>query len=73
MMLMPQQYQEIEERVQARTSRRVRDLAIRVGGEEIVLTGRAGSFHVKQLAQHGVRDVLPDAPLVNAIVVDRDA
>jgi hypothetical protein len=36
----------------------------------VVLHGRTGSYYVKQLAQHGVWDVLPGARLVNTIVVD---
>jgi hypothetical protein len=61
---------ELEQHVYARTGRRVRDLAIDLGPERIVLHGRAATYHVKQLAQHGVRDVLPNISLENAIVVD---
>ncbi len=61
--------QELESRVLARTGRRVRGLAIVVSAERVVLHGQAASYHVKQLAQHGVREVLPDLPLENAIVV----
>jgi hypothetical protein len=57
-------------RVAARTGRRVRELAVEVKSGRVVLRGRASSFHVKQLAQHGVREVLPDAQLENAIVVE---
>jgi hypothetical protein len=57
------------EQVQERTGRRVRNLAIEVAGEVVILRGRAETFHIKQLAQHGVRDVLPQAQLQNAIVV----
>jgi len=58
------------QRVANRTGRRVRDLAVEVRGGRVVLRGRASSFHVKQLAQHGVRELLPDAHLENAIVVE---
>jgi hypothetical protein len=61
--------QELEDVVQARTGRRVLNLAFDVLPERIVLRGRTSSYHVKQLAQHGVRDVLPDVRLENAIVV----
>ena len=62
--------QELEQRVLARTGRRVRDLAIELSPERIVLRGHAATYYVKQLAQHGVRDVLPQVRLENAIVVD---
>ena len=60
------------QRVVARTNRRVRNLAIEVEatGERVVLRGRANSFYVKQLAQEGAQEALPDAHLVNAIVVE---
>jgi hypothetical protein len=61
---------ELEQRVLARTGRRVRDLAIELSPERIVLRGHAATYYVKQLAQHGVRDVLPEVCLENAIVVD---
>ena len=54
----------------AGTGRRVRDLAVEFGLGRVILRGRATSFHVKQLAQHGLREILPDAPLINAIVVE---
>jgi hypothetical protein len=62
--------QELEQRVLARTGRRVRDLAIELSPERIVLRGHAATYYVKQLAQHGIRDVLPEVCLENAIVVD---
>jgi hypothetical protein len=58
------------QRVATLTGRRVRDLAVEVATDRITLRGRAGSFHVKQLAQHGVREVVPTLRLENAIVVD---
>jgi hypothetical protein len=67
----PSQIQhELEQRVLARTGRRVRDLAIELSPERIVLRGHAATYYVKQLAQHGIRDVLPEVHLENAIVVD---
>ncbi len=51
-----------------------RNLVVEIGGatgaESIVLRGRTNSFHVKQLAQQGAREALPNARLENAIVVD---
>ena len=55
--------------VSTRTSRRVRDLVVEVGPDGVTLRGRAASFHIKQLAQHGVRELLPKARVENAIVV----
>ena len=52
------------------TNRRVRDLVVEVGTDGVILRGRAASFHVKQLAMHGAREVLPTVPLRNAIVVE---
>ena len=61
--------QELERQVLARTDRRVRNLTVELRGGRVVLRGEARSFYIKQLAQHGVRDLLPDAQLENAIVV----
>lgn len=57
-------------RVSDRTGRRVRDLVVEVDPNRVILRGTARSFHVKQLAQHGAQEVLPDARLENAIVVE---
>jgi hypothetical protein len=62
---------ELERRVHNRTGRRIRDLAIELAPECVILHGRATTYYVKQLAQHGIRDVLPQVPLENAIVVDQ--
>ena len=59
----------LTERVQSRTGRRVSGLTVEVAGGAVVLRGTARSYHVKQLAQHGARELLPDAKLLNAIVV----
>ena len=66
----PDLLQALERLVLARTSRRVRDLAIEMSSERIVLRGRTSSFYVKQLAQHGVREMLPNICLENTIAVD---
>jgi hypothetical protein len=60
---------ELKSRVLARTGRRVLNLQIELMPERVVLHGQALSFHVKQLAQQGVRDVLPEIRLENAITV----
>ncbi|MGE3804388.1 MAG: hypothetical protein AB7K24_06925 [Gemmataceae bacterium] len=60
----------LERQVRCRTGRRIRDLDIEVSAERIVLRGRTGSYYVKQLAQHSVRDILPLVSLENTIDVD---
>jgi hypothetical protein len=67
----PQLRNELERQVLNRTGRRVRDLAVELHPERVVLRGCAQSYYIKQLAQHGIRDVLPYVHLENAIVVDR--
>ena len=66
----PQLRYELERHVHVRTSRRVRDLAIELSPERVVVRGRANTYYVKQLAQHGIRDLLPQVRLENAIIVD---
>jgi hypothetical protein len=66
---LPMQH-ELEHRVQIRTGRRVRNLAIEVRPERVVVRGRASTYYVKQLAQQGIREFLPDAFVENAIIVD---
>ena len=61
---------ELKRLVEERTHRRIRDLAVEMQkGGTVLLKGRAGSYHLKQLAQHGILDVLPHIHLVNAIEV----
>jgi hypothetical protein len=48
----------------------VLDLAVEVGVGVVVLRGRVNSYHIKQLAQHGAQEALPNATLENAIVVE---
>ena len=66
----PHLQQELERQVSVRTGRRVRNLTVELDAERIVLRGQATTYHVKQLAQQGVREVLPLANLENAIVVE---
>src|SRR5262245_37477250 len=60
---------ELETRVRARTGRRVRNLAIELTPGHVTLQGTTATFYDKQLAQHSVREVLPEVDLDNAIVV----
>ena len=52
-----------------RTGRRVSGLAVKLESGLVILSGRTGSFYVKQLALSGIRDLLPNAPLRNEIAV----
>jgi hypothetical protein len=60
---------ELEERVRARIGNRLRNLEIRLSADGITLCGQAPTFYVKQLVQHSVWEVLPQARLKNSIVV----
>jgi hypothetical protein len=62
--------QELERHVHIRTGRRVRNLSVELHPERVVLHGLADSYYIKQLAQQGVLDLLPDICLQNAIAVD---
>jgi hypothetical protein len=68
----PQLQNEVERQVQSRTGRRIRQLSVQLDRERVILHGRAATYYLKQLAQHGVRDVLPQARLENAIEVDHN-
>jgi hypothetical protein len=59
----------IRQRIESRLGGRVRDLAIRISAEMIVLEGSCATFYTKQLAQHAALGVLEDEHLENAIVV----
>jgi|GraSoiStandDraft_16_1057320.scaffolds.fasta_scaffold7807375_1 hypothetical protein len=63
---------DLERVVLQSTGRRIRDLSIDVRPGRVVLHGQANSYHVKQLAQHGLCSALPNTVRVeNAIVVSK--
>jgi hypothetical protein len=64
---------ELENRVQARTGRRLRNLGIELLPERVVLRGQTTSYHIKQLAQHEILEVLPGYRLENVIEVQKAA
>lgn len=66
----PTRCEELEQHIRDRTGRRVHGLCVEVRDEQVVLRGRTSSYYIKQLAQHSVWDVLPDARLDNEIVVE---
>ena len=61
---------ELERQVRIRTGRRIRNLAIELAPERVILRGQTTTYYIKQLAQHGIRDILPDVCLENTIAVD---
>jgi hypothetical protein len=63
---------ELEHQVQTRTGRRIRQLAIELRAGGVIIHGLASSYYVKQLAQHGIRDLLPNVQVENAITVDQE-
>ena len=63
--------QALTARVEERTGRRVRNLRVEVLPEGVELRGHAATYHDKQLAQHGVRELLPHVELRYAIVVEK--
>ena len=60
---------ELEQRVHVRTGRQIRNLSVELAPGCVVLRGQATTYYAKQLAQHGVRDLLPQVRLENAIMV----
>ncbi|HZZ82139.1 MAG TPA: hypothetical protein VFE62_26810 [Gemmataceae bacterium] len=60
---------ELTSKVLARTGNQLQNLGIELSPEGIRLFGETSTFYVKQLAQHCVRQVLPEVRLVNEISV----
>lgn len=60
---------ELESRVLARTGSRLSNLGIELSPDGVRLLGTTATFHVKQLAQHSVREVMPGVRLQNDIAV----
>jgi len=52
-----------------RTARRVLGLEVELQAEIVELRGSSETFHVKQLAQEAVRELLPVARIRNRIAV----
>jgi hypothetical protein len=65
------QRDDLERQVQKQTGRRIRNLAIELNPERVILRGQVRSYYVKQLAQHGICSCFPDLVLENSIVVER--
>jgi hypothetical protein len=60
----------IRKRIESRLAGRVRNLAVRIVGDTVVLEGQCATFYTKQLAQHAALGILDDEHLENAIAVD---
>lgn len=60
---------QIETRVLSRTGTQLRDLGVELSTDSVRLLGRSSTYYVKQLAQHCVRELLPNVRLVNDISV----
>lgn len=43
---------QVERAVRERTDRRIRDLHVRLCGDELIVSGRAPTYYLKQLATH---------------------
>jgi hypothetical protein len=65
----PRLRQELESHIINRTGTRIRNLAIQLSPDGVSLQGETATFYVKQLAQHSVREMLPDVRLQNDIMV----
>jgi hypothetical protein len=63
---------QLERQVRTRTGRRIRNLAIELNTERVILRGQVNSYYLKQLAQHGIRENYPHLILENSIVVERN-
>jgi hypothetical protein len=55
---LPDLEQAIRDRIVQRTADRIRGLGVEATGDRIVISGRAATFHLKQLAIQGVFDVI---------------
>lgn len=65
----PTLHQRIETHIKARTGNRLKFLDVQVTPHGVTLMGKTNTYHVKQLALTGVREVLPDSPVRNEIEV----
>ena len=62
---------DLERHVRSRAFNWIANLVIELKAERVILRGTTHSFYAKQLAQQGVRELLPDIRLENAIQVER--
>jgi hypothetical protein len=62
-------FEHLELLVQRRLGSRVRDLRVLVRKDGVILQGRAGTYHAKQLAQHAAMELTTLPILANDIEV----
>lgn len=67
--LRPDLADQISQIIKANMHQRLQNLTVEVESDTIILRGSAGSFYVKQLAQHCVLDRFPGTRILNAIEV----
>jgi hypothetical protein len=65
----PSLHKQLERQIHARTGKRVRNLEIQCSSGEVTLSGETSTYHVKQLAQQGVLEIMPTIRLHNRITV----
>jgi hypothetical protein len=63
----------LKSRILARTGARIQNLAIQFSPDGVILLGETFSFYVKQLAQHGLLEDLPEVHVHNCINVSEPA
>jgi len=61
--------EELERRISARTSGRIRALKVEDQGNLIVLSGQTNTYYVKQIATQLAVDAFPETELRNSIEV----
>jgi hypothetical protein len=61
--------QRIERIVRLRTASRIHNLRVDVQGSDVILTGMAPTYYVKQLATHAALDEIEQRTLTNDIDV----
>lgn len=66
---LPYPMSDLRQLVDTRAYRQIRNLKVEFEGRRVILRGETTSYHYKQLAQHGILDVLPGVRLDNRIVV----
>jgi hypothetical protein len=59
----------IRQRIESRLHGRVRNLAVRIQGDTVVLEGECSTYYTKQIAQHAALGVLEHEHLENTIAV----
>ncbi|MBT3834774.1 hypothetical protein HOF56_00840 [Candidatus Peribacteria bacterium] len=59
----------IERSVRMRTGGTIRDLRVDIDGDDVIVSGRATTYYIKQLAAYAVFETINDVCLTNEIEV----